>query len=98
MMKSTQATRDALHSRLTSALSNNPNNKELKEALDVVDDILKYHKQLVKKRSLYIVYDPEINTMYFYNPVNMELLGNFVFDGNYDDDDQELGILLQKYL
>lgn len=98
MMKSTPEKREILYNRLKSALSENPDNQDLRDALDVVEDILKYHKQLVKKSAVYILHDRELNTIYFYNPVNMELIGNMVLDGDYDDDDAELGEMLQEYL
>lgn len=98
MMKSTPEKREILYNRLKIALSENPDSQDLRDALDVVEDILKYHKQLVKKSAVYVLHDRDLNTMYFYNPVNMELLGNMVLDGDYGDDDAELGENLRKYL
>lgn len=65
MMKSTQKTRDALCQRLESALLKNPNSKELQEVLDIVHDVLKYHKCLVKNRAVYVLHDTNAKKVYF---------------------------------
>lgn len=100
MMKSTQATRDALHERLTSALLKNPDSQELKEALDIVEDMLKYHRKMLKNRAVYVLKSEANGKMYFLRSHDMSVMG--VHDlREFDDEDGgcvELGILLQEYL
>lgn len=100
MMKSTQATRDALHGRLKSALLKNPDSKELKEALDIVEDMLKYHGKMVKNRAVYVLKSEANGKIYFFRTHDMEIMG--VHDlrefADIDDGCVELGILLQEYL
>lgn len=100
MMKSTQATRDALHKRLTSALSKNPDSQELKEALDIVEDMLKYHKKMVKNKAIYVLKSETNGKMYFFRSHDMKIMG--VHDlrefSDIDNGCMELGILLQEYL
>lgn len=98
MMKSTPEKREFLYNRLKSALDENPDSQDLRDALDVVEDILKYHRQLVKKRAVYVLHDRDLNTMYFYNPVNMELLGKKELDGRYYDIEDKLGDTLKGFL
>jgi len=94
MMKSTPASRKILRDRLVEALHNTPNNKELKDALDIVDDLIKYHKELQNKYAVYVLYDTTKNTIYFYKPSDMSIIGEYDWDG----DGQDLGIVLEETL
>ena len=97
MMKSTQKTRDALCQRLESALLKNPNNKELQEALDIVNDVLKYHKLLTTNKAVYVLYDTNAQKVYFYEPSDMSLLNEYKLDSSHSTR-KYLGIALEVYL
>jgi hypothetical protein len=91
-MKSTLATRQSLRQRLIIALRDNPKSQELQEALDIVDDMLRYHKKINDKQSLYIVSDGE--EIFLFDPVNMDSHGSFEWDGSTED----LGIIIEGFI
>ena len=94
MMKSTPITRDALLRRLQDALKGNPDSKELRDAIDIVDDLIHYHSDLSRTVGLFIIRNPQDNMMYFYHPPTMQCLGKYQWDGSSED----LGILVESHL
>lgn len=85
MMKSTSATRQILREKLSNALHQTPNNQELKDALDVVDDCIKYHSVLKNNNAIYVVYDSNTNKISFCRTKDMQLIGSWDWDGYTED-------------
>lgn len=94
MIKSTLTTRLALQKKLKDALKNNPSSAELKDALDIVNDLEELHR--ITGESITIVQDIFFkNIIYIYKLPDASLISQVNIDdvGSY-----ELGEMIRKTL
>jgi len=91
-MRSNPTTRRNLQKRLQEALVKNPSSSELKEALNIVDDMIQYHRELKNSKGVYAIYDG--TKIYCYHPPTMQCLGGYDWDKDTDD----LGIIIESHL
>jgi hypothetical protein len=93
MMKSTPETREKLRERLNQGLTQSPDNQELKDALAIVNDLIKYHTPLSNK-GLYVFYDTEKNRVYLFDSSDMSLMHHYEWNRCYES----LGLLVTSCL
>ena len=94
MIKSTATTRLALKKKLKDALKNNPSSEDLKDALDIVNDLDELHR--ITGESITIVKDIFFkNIIYIYKLPDVSLISQVNIDdvGSY-----ELGEMIRKTL
>jgi hypothetical protein len=70
-MKSTPHTRQKLRNRLLDACEKNPENRDLLEALDIVDDLIKYHSDMSNYSCVYLLQDLDTRTVHVYESSSM---------------------------
>ena len=94
MMKSSESSRLFLKKTLIEALKNHPGEQSLQDALDIVDDLIKYHSFRKNLKSVYVLLNPSNNKIYVYHPATMNLIGCYDWDNNTHD----LGIIVETAL